>query len=296
MRILPVQRHEPRGEGIAKRTLDGAHLHPLHHPGPSGGRVTRITEDEEILARKANSSPQAKRVRGNCYLGQGGPIRSGRDPSPVDKHRSAACDPEGGKHMVPRPTPVGTVVLEELAGRIVTALEIDPRELANFAVEGGFVQYDPTRRLERDLPLLLVRRPVELPETETAEQSEHRYRRRGRDKGRREPIAGRLQGRQRKTDPSPWGTGNADRRMRATLPAGKPAREQASVNFATTIIILIFIGILASLGSALIHLVRGRSSSNRAAKALTVRIGMSFALFVLLFLLWWAGLIRPHGI
>ena len=68
------------------------------------------------------------------------------------------------------------------------------------------------------------------------------------------------------------------------------------MNFATIIVVLIFIGILASLGSALVHLVRGRGSSERTAKALTVRIGMSVGLFVLLFLLWWAGLIRPHGI
>ena len=68
------------------------------------------------------------------------------------------------------------------------------------------------------------------------------------------------------------------------------------MNFAAIVIILIFIGILASLGSALVHLVRGRGRSERTAKALTVRIGMSIGLFVLLFLLWWAGLIRPHGI
>lgn len=68
------------------------------------------------------------------------------------------------------------------------------------------------------------------------------------------------------------------------------------MDFATIIIVLIFIGILASLGSALVHLVRGRESSERTAKALTVRIAMSVGLFVLLFLLWWAGLIRPHGI
>lgn len=67
------------------------------------------------------------------------------------------------------------------------------------------------------------------------------------------------------------------------------------MDFATIIIVLIFIGILASLGSALVHLVRGRESSERTAKALTVRIGMSVGLFALLFLLWWAGLIRPHG-
>ena len=84
--------------------------------------------------------------------------------------------------------------------------------------------------------------------------------------------------------------------MRAKLPAGDPARRQNPMNFATIVIVLIFIGILASLGSALIHLVRGRGSSDRTAKALTVRIGLSAGLFALLFLLWWAGLIRPHGI
>ena len=68
------------------------------------------------------------------------------------------------------------------------------------------------------------------------------------------------------------------------------------MNIAYTIIILIFIGILVSLGSALFHLVRGRGRSDRTAKALTVRIGLSFGLFVLLFLLYFAGLIRPHGI
>ena len=68
------------------------------------------------------------------------------------------------------------------------------------------------------------------------------------------------------------------------------------MNFATIIVVLIFLGILASLGSALVHLVRGRGRSDRTAKALTFRIGLSFGLFALLFLLYWAGLIQPHGI
>ena len=68
------------------------------------------------------------------------------------------------------------------------------------------------------------------------------------------------------------------------------------MDFATIIIVLIFLGILASLASALIHLVRGRGRSERTARALTFRIGLSFGLFALLFLLYWAGLIQPHGI
>lgn len=84
--------------------------------------------------------------------------------------------------------------------------------------------------------------------------------------------------------------------MRAKLTADESSREHPFVNFATIVIILIFTGILASLGSALVHLVRGRGGSERTARALTVRIGMSIGLFVLLFLLWGAGLISPHGL
>jgi Trk-type K+ transport system membrane component len=63
--------------------------------------------------------------------------------------------------------------------------------------------------------------------------------------------------------------------------------------------IVIFIAILASLGSALFHLVKRKEpeqSSANTAKALTVRIGLSLLLFVLLFLAFATGLIQPSGI
>ncbi|MDX1513422.1 MAG: twin transmembrane helix small protein [Gammaproteobacteria bacterium] len=62
------------------------------------------------------------------------------------------------------------------------------------------------------------------------------------------------------------------------------------------LVIGIFIAILASLGSALVFLVKDRGQSDRTAKALTLRIGISVCLFLLLFILWWLGLITPHGI
>lgn len=62
------------------------------------------------------------------------------------------------------------------------------------------------------------------------------------------------------------------------------------------LVVVIFIAILASLGSALVFMVRDRGKSNRTAKALTLRIGVSVCLFALLFILWWLGLITPHGI
>lgn len=62
------------------------------------------------------------------------------------------------------------------------------------------------------------------------------------------------------------------------------------------LVIAIFIAILASLGSALVFMVKDRGQSDRTAKALTLRIGVSVCLFILLFILWWLGIITPHGL
>ena len=62
------------------------------------------------------------------------------------------------------------------------------------------------------------------------------------------------------------------------------------------LIIGVFIAIVASLISALRHPTRGAGDSRRMVRALTWRIGLSVALFVLLMLAWYTGLIAPHGI
>ena len=66
--------------------------------------------------------------------------------------------------------------------------------------------------------------------------------------------------------------------------------------FAKTIVIIIFLGILASLGSGLLFMLRDKSQSDRAVRSLTIRISISVGLFVLLFVLWYLGLISPHGV
>lgn len=65
-----------------------------------------------------------------------------------------------------------------------------------------------------------------------------------------------------------------------------------------TIAIVIFIAILASLGSALFQLVRHRDEehSQKTAKALTYRIALSLILFILLFVAFATGLFQPSGI
>lgn len=62
------------------------------------------------------------------------------------------------------------------------------------------------------------------------------------------------------------------------------------------LVIVIFLGILISMGSALVFLIKDKGQSNRTLRALTVRIVVSVALFVLLFVLWALGLISPHGV
>ncbi|MDD4914077.1 MAG: twin transmembrane helix small protein [Methylococcales bacterium] len=65
-----------------------------------------------------------------------------------------------------------------------------------------------------------------------------------------------------------------------------------------TLAFIAFIAIIASLGSALFHLARTRNGeeSNKIAKALTVRIGLSLLLFILIFIAFATGLIQPQGI
>jgi hypothetical protein len=67
-----------------------------------------------------------------------------------------------------------------------------------------------------------------------------------------------------------------------------------------TLIRLLIIGLLAailvSLGSALLHLSRKTRDSRKLARDLTIRIGLSLALFVLLMIAWHLGIISPHGL
>ena len=62
------------------------------------------------------------------------------------------------------------------------------------------------------------------------------------------------------------------------------------------IIIAMLVAIFASLFSALVFLFRDGQHSHRTAKALTWRIGLSIALFIMLLAGFYFGLITPHGL
>jgi hypothetical protein len=64
------------------------------------------------------------------------------------------------------------------------------------------------------------------------------------------------------------------------------------------LLVVMFIAIVVSLGSALRHLSRSSSEedSRKMARALTIRISLSLALLALLIIAWYLGLISPHGL
>ena len=64
------------------------------------------------------------------------------------------------------------------------------------------------------------------------------------------------------------------------------------------LVAVLFCGIVVSLGSALVMMMKGRTETDRhrMARALTLRVGLSVGLFVLLFILFALGVIRPHGL
>jgi len=61
-------------------------------------------------------------------------------------------------------------------------------------------------------------------------------------------------------------------------------------------VVLVLLGlIVTSLGKALFHMSSSPEDSAKMVQALTFRIGLSVALFVVLFIAWYAGILTPHG-
>lgn len=62
------------------------------------------------------------------------------------------------------------------------------------------------------------------------------------------------------------------------------------------LIIAVLLAIVLSLGQALFAMSSGPTNSTRMLRALTLRIGLSVALFAALMLAWYFGLIDPHAV
>ena len=63
-----------------------------------------------------------------------------------------------------------------------------------------------------------------------------------------------------------------------------------------TIIVVLLLVVLFSLGQALYFLMKDEGKSDRVLKALTWRIGLSVFIFILLLIGQAVGLIQPHGL
>ncbi|MVW72624.1 twin transmembrane helix small protein [Bordetella sp. 15P40C-2] len=61
------------------------------------------------------------------------------------------------------------------------------------------------------------------------------------------------------------------------------------------VVVLAFIGILASLASALFYLMKDKGTTNRTVNALTVRIGLSVVLFLFVLFAHYMGWIESTG-
>lgn len=75
-----------------------------------------------------------------------------------------------------------------------------------------------------------------------------------------------------------------------------PSCRRLAVAQMKLVVIVLLLGILASLGSGLFFLMKDRDGSRRVLNALTIRIALSVALFLYLFIAWYAGWIEPHGV
>jgi len=62
------------------------------------------------------------------------------------------------------------------------------------------------------------------------------------------------------------------------------------------LIVAVLIAIVVSLGSGMYYMLKDKGQSKRMVHSLTVRISLSVALFVLLFIAWYFGLLQPHPI
>jgi Na+-driven multidrug efflux pump len=62
------------------------------------------------------------------------------------------------------------------------------------------------------------------------------------------------------------------------------------------VVIAMLVLIIASLGSALFYMLRGGRDPKKMARALSVRVGLSVLLFLLLMAGWSLGLWRPGGL
>lgn len=62
------------------------------------------------------------------------------------------------------------------------------------------------------------------------------------------------------------------------------------------IIVVLLLAVIVSLTSGMFFLVHDKGETDRSVKSLTIRISLSIALFIMLIVGYFTGMIQPHGI
>jgi hypothetical protein len=91
------------------------------------------------------------------------------------------------------------------------------------------------------------------------------------------------------------GPGGRHRLRLIPTPSLHFAHAEPSMPIIKILIIACLIAIVVSLGSGMFYLVNDKGGSKKMVTALTVRVALSIALFILLFIAWSQGLLQPHG-
>ena len=65
---------------------------------------------------------------------------------------------------------------------------------------------------------------------------------------------------------------------------------------AKTLVIIFLLAIVYSLGAGLYYMMSDKGTTDRTVRALTWRIGLSVALIVIIILMIWTGVLKPHGV
>lgn len=65
---------------------------------------------------------------------------------------------------------------------------------------------------------------------------------------------------------------------------------------AKTLVIIFLLAIVYSLGAGLYYMIVDKGTTDRTVKALTWRIGLSVVLFLIIIVMIWTGVLKPHGV
>src|SRR6266704_2490993 len=257
-RLLDHERLKPEPEPL---------LLPLRNQVLAQGTRSRFGgELDEAPARRHRDAFDRLHVLRGRDRRQPGTL-AGRDPAAVDEdvELPAAFELQRCEHVIAGSTVQHLVVEKERRARNEPAARADAP-----ALEAGRLQSHRRHRKHRALGRF-VEPAAELEFFFGAPRLPVAERNRERDNGRR---------RDARCDPrTEYSPADADSRhdfTRSTLGA------EGSRGAVKIVVILLFVAILASLGSALFFLVTDGGQSKRSVKALALRVGLSLTLFLLL--------------